>query len=250
MPNIKTQATVIGFANYRENDRMLTLLSSDMGKISVLARGCRKSKSPFLSASELMATGEFVLYFNNNRYTLVSATIENSYYKICLDAYKFYCASFALELCSVLTQENEDNNKILTILNNTLALIENDTTNNELAIINRFVFLILKYAGFKPRIVHCCNCESKISSENNEKLGFDFINGGVLCSHCVDENSHIISKTTYLEMFKLAQFKKYDYIASSKNIDVLVFSILRKYLEAQLQYKFKSSKFLLIEGNK
>ena len=51
-------------------------------------------------------------------------------------------------------------------------------------------------------------------------------------------------------MFKLAQFKKYDYIASSKNIDVLVFSILSKYLEAQLQYKFKSSKFLLIEGNK
>lgn len=246
MSSIKTFATVIGYTNYRDNDRMLTLLSSDMGKISVLARGCRKPKSPILSASELMATGEFILFENNNRYILISASIEKSFYNISLDAYKFYCASFVLELSLTITQENEDNIKILNLINKTLSLLESESSNKELAIVNRFILMCLKYSGFKPRIVHCCMCGDKISADNNSRLGFDFVDGGVICSNCYTEVNKSISKVVYLEMFKLAQFKNYDYSASSDNVNRAVFSILTQYLESQLQNKLKTSKFLQI----
>lgn len=246
MLNIKTYATVIAYSNFRENDRMLTLLSPSMGKISVLARGCRKQKSSLLSASELLSTGEFILYSKSNRYYLVSANIENLYYNIRLDAYKYYAACFMLELCIIIAQENEDSRRIYLILNKTLDLLDKHDKHKELAIINRFIFSVLKYAGFKPRIVHCLRCEDKISKDNNEKLGFDYIEGGVICNSCVDEQTQLIDKSVYLELFKLAKFIKYDYDSTDGNVNKRVFSLLAKYIESQLQVKLKTSKFILI----
>ena len=56
--NYKTsthQRVVLRYTNFNEADRMLTLFSPELGKISVLARGCRKAKSRFLAATELSA---------------------------------------------------------------------------------------------------------------------------------------------------------------------------------------------------
>ena len=46
MPSVTTQGIVLRYANYREHDRMLTILSPDYGRIDALSRGCRRPKSP------------------------------------------------------------------------------------------------------------------------------------------------------------------------------------------------------------
>jgi hypothetical protein len=51
-------AIVLRYANYRENDRMLTLFSPTRGLVEAVARGCRRPKSKLLSASELFALGD------------------------------------------------------------------------------------------------------------------------------------------------------------------------------------------------
>ena len=60
----KTMALVLKNANYRDYDRMLTLFSGDMGRVDVLARGCRKQNSPLLPLSSVFACGEFYLAQN------------------------------------------------------------------------------------------------------------------------------------------------------------------------------------------
>ena len=42
MPQIVTNAVVLRRADYRENDRMLTLFSPTLGRIDALCRGCRR----------------------------------------------------------------------------------------------------------------------------------------------------------------------------------------------------------------
>ena len=42
MPSVTTQGIVLRYANYREHDRMLTILSPDYGRIDALSRGCRR----------------------------------------------------------------------------------------------------------------------------------------------------------------------------------------------------------------
>ena len=57
MKQTEHTAIVLRYANYRDNDRMLTLFSPTKGRIEALARGCRKPRSPILNASELFALG-------------------------------------------------------------------------------------------------------------------------------------------------------------------------------------------------
>ena len=57
MPAIATPGIVLRFANYRDHDRMLTLLSPRLGRVDLLSRGCRRPKSPLMPASEWFVSG-------------------------------------------------------------------------------------------------------------------------------------------------------------------------------------------------
>ena len=48
MPSETLQAVVLRYANYRDRDRMLTLLTPDHGRVDVLSRGCRKPNSALM----------------------------------------------------------------------------------------------------------------------------------------------------------------------------------------------------------
>ena len=81
MAQIVTNAIVVRRADYRENDRMITLFSPTMGRIDALCRGCRRQKSPLMAASELFCAGEYVLYQTSERATVVSCQVERSQYQ-------------------------------------------------------------------------------------------------------------------------------------------------------------------------
>ena len=85
MGQITTNAIVLRRADYRENDRMLTLFSPTLGRIDALCRGCRRQKSPLMAASELFCSGEYVLYQARERTTVISCQIADSYYPLRAD---------------------------------------------------------------------------------------------------------------------------------------------------------------------
>ena len=78
MPSITTPGIVLRHANYRDHDRMLTILSPHYGRLDVLSRGCRRPKSALMPASELFVHGEFVCYQQNDRATLSSCEITDT----------------------------------------------------------------------------------------------------------------------------------------------------------------------------
>ena len=85
MKQTEHTAIVLRYANYRDNDRMLTLFSPTKGRIEALARGCRKPRSPILNASELFALGDFELYERGNHLTLISANLMETFYPLRAD---------------------------------------------------------------------------------------------------------------------------------------------------------------------
>ena len=62
MAYLTTQGIVLRRSDYRDNDRVLTLLTPARGRVDVTALGCRKPKPPLLAASEQFTMGEDVLY--------------------------------------------------------------------------------------------------------------------------------------------------------------------------------------------
>ena len=108
MPSITTQGIVLRYANYRDHDRMLTILSPNYGRLDVLSRGCRRPKSALMPASELFVHGEFVLYQQNDHATLSSCTLTDTFYPLRLDPYRLTCASYLTALCAAAVQPGAD----------------------------------------------------------------------------------------------------------------------------------------------
>ena len=59
MPVICTEGIVTRYANYRENDRILSIFTIQHGRLDAKARGCRKPQSPLVNACQPFVFGQF-----------------------------------------------------------------------------------------------------------------------------------------------------------------------------------------------
>ena len=75
MPNqpIVTAGLVLRETVTRETDKILTVLTPDRGKISLIARGARRKNSRLAAACQLFAWSEMTLYRRGNWYYLDAA---------------------------------------------------------------------------------------------------------------------------------------------------------------------------------
>ena len=60
MKLFKVKGIVIKEIQYKDNDKIITLLTDEFGKISCLAKGAKKNNSPLLAACQLFVYSEFV----------------------------------------------------------------------------------------------------------------------------------------------------------------------------------------------
>ena len=82
MIQTENTAIVLRFVNYRDNDRMVTLLSPSRGRIDAMVRGCRKSGSHHLNAAELFALGDYMLHESDGRATVTSVKLIETFYPL------------------------------------------------------------------------------------------------------------------------------------------------------------------------
>ena len=109
MQTIKTRGVVLSRINYREADRILTIYTQNLGKISVLAKGVRKSSSMLGGHLELFNIARFELKESKNWYILSGAQTERNYSNIRLHLPKISAGYYVAELVSLMTVENDVN---------------------------------------------------------------------------------------------------------------------------------------------
>ena len=74
-----TRAVVIKTQDFKENDKLVWFYTKNMGKITAVVRGAKKSKSKFLSLTLPLCYGEYLMYKGKNLYTLQEGRILNSF---------------------------------------------------------------------------------------------------------------------------------------------------------------------------
>ena len=121
MPSITTQAIVLRHADYREHDRMLTLLSPALGRVEALCRGCKRPQSPLLSASEWFTLGEYVLFTGKSRMTVSSCHVTETFYPLRSDYDRLRLATYLLSVAEAAAQPNERAVELFTLLARSLS---------------------------------------------------------------------------------------------------------------------------------
>ena len=181
MRQTENTAIVLRYANYRDYDRMLTLLSPTRGKLEVLSRGCRRPKSPLLNASELFALGDFQLYTKQERATLVSANLLETFYPLRGDFDRLSVGVYLLNLAEAAAQPGEPCQELFMLLLHTLSRLTFSDQEWK-PLLAGFLLHYAAVIGFKPRLVHCVGCGRHLTE--GEQVYFDLAEGGLCCEAC------------------------------------------------------------------
>ena len=182
MGTVKMSGIIISENNLGDYDKMLTMLTPGLGKISCVAKGARRPKSALLAGTQFLCFGEYIMYKGANTYNINSCETIEVFYNIRTDLDKL---NYAVEITKIIrdvTEENQNSYKILQLFLNTLYVLSETEKNPEL-IISIFKLKLLCFLGFTPRITECTNCKQ------TPKLHFFSLkDNGFKCESCAKQD--------------------------------------------------------------
>ena len=183
MPSVTTQGIVLRHADYREHDRMLTLLTPLQGRVEALCRGCRRLGSPLLPASEFFTMGEYVLYTGKGRMTVTSFKLVENFYPLRMDWDRLRYASYLLSVAEAAAQPGERSLEHFTLLARSLSRLAYGDHAYK-AVSAAYLLHFSSVSGYRPRLSHCVRCGKPMPDDAMRV--FDIENGGPVCSSCAE----------------------------------------------------------------
>ncbi len=181
---IEDDIFVLKEVKYKDNDKILHALTAKNGKIQVIARGCRKNKSPLINVAQIMSQSKCELYVGKDMHTINNGEQINSFYGIRNNLTAYLHATYILELLNYVSQESEMESRIynMTIkLFEILESIEEDAVKIT-SLIAAFELKLISMLGYRPELKSCVICGDEIKKNSSYFLNLQ--EGGVLCKKC------------------------------------------------------------------
>jgi len=241
----KTEAIVLGQHDFGEADRVVTLYTKEFGKLKAVAKGVRRIKSRFGSSMELFSHNQIMLYIPRRRelYIVTGTNIVRTHKELREDFDLFITASLIVELVDKLTEREEPNVRLFSLILESFRQIPKQDRDILVAI---FVVKFLANAGYKLSLGKCVLCQRLLRLEEQKKLSVE--QGGVLCSKCEsrDLRAMVVSSLglEYLKKFEVLDLGKLQRV----KIDSIVKDELRRithfYLSYYLPGRLKTEEFM------
>ncbi len=223
MKLIKLKGIVIKEVTYSDYDKIITVLTDELGTITCMAKGAKRTNSSILASSQYLVYSEFVLFKGSTFYHVNSASTISMFYHLKIDFDKLSLVFPLTKSILSLTDENVDTSNILKLFLNALYVLENIDKNNIL-VVNIFRIKLLCLLGYTPQTVNCnrCGCNFK---EIEEDVFYDFIDNTFVCSQCskLDKKRYIKLSFTCLVAVK--------YIICSDTNKVFSLSLKDEYIK-------------------
>ena len=175
----------------KENDKFITILTAEHGKMSVYCRGVRKLKSQFLNCIQLFCYNEFDLYEKNGKFWLNDCYCLNDFFALRQSLEGLALASYLIELLCDVTLEQEPAEEILRVaLNSLYAICEKI---KPYALLKAaFEFRIISIIGYMPDLECCSVCRKEFAF-----YYFDILNGTLICSECKKKKNDLLTFADY-----------------------------------------------------
>ena len=189
---LKCNGVVIKTQDYRENDKLVWLYTDNLGKITMIAKGAKKSKSKLFASTIPLCYGEYLLFKGKSLFVLQEGKINNSFQGLLDNLDKLTYSSYICELIDIALVEGEKNIQVFKEFLTTLYLLNTDALDYEL-LIRYFELKLLKATGYGLNLDNCVCCGKKINVSNY----IDVSNFGGICESCIRENGMYLSKGAY-----------------------------------------------------
>jgi DNA repair protein RecO (recombination protein O) len=190
MPNrdrsIRTEGVVLRRRDFGESDRILTLFTRKLGKISAIAKGCRKPGSKLSGHIELFMRSSFLIARGRNLHIISQAENITSYEDLRKDLHGVGIGSYVIELVDAVTYDEGSNLELYQLLVSTLEYLESGKPPS--VTLRYFDLHTLDLVGFRPELFQCVECGGEII-EQDQYISGEL--GGVVCPGCADSASGV-----------------------------------------------------------
>ena len=185
MSVFSTPAILLRRLDYGDYDLILTFLSLQRGKISLIAKSAKKSTKRFAGSLELFSLIEVVGNTGKRRGlpVLQEATLKLPYSTIRSDIQKTAYASYWCEIIYSWLEENQEQAQFYSLLKYVLGELDSGaSTPAELSIL--FQMQLLNFSGHRPNLSECASCRKNLEAIEAQHFAFDVARGAVLCQGC------------------------------------------------------------------
>lgn len=180
--HIVTQGLVLREVNYKEADKILTVLTPDGGKRTVKARGCRRKGSALAASAQLLVYSEMVLFEYRDYYTLNEASSLQQFWGVKADLEKLALGSYFAEVLEAVAEEGRGDPALLSLILNSLYAL--DKLNKPQKLIKAaFELKLMGLAGYEPLLDACAVCGAPEPAQACLSLS----EGVLCCAGCKEE---------------------------------------------------------------
>ena len=178
----KTEGIVLRATEYKDSDKLLTVLTRDIGKVTVKARGVKSRSSKLKAACQLLAFSEFTLADYQGRYVITEAVSRELFPELQSDLELLSLASYFVQVCDMVAQEADPMPELLSLLLNCLyALSKLQKPQSMVKAV--FELRTACIAGFSPDLRGCAIC----GREDPDR--FNITHGALQCASCRSEDT-------------------------------------------------------------
>jgi DNA repair protein RecO (recombination protein O) len=149
MSYIKTGGIVIREVNTGEADKIVTILTKNLGKISAYAKSAKRPRSKFVAGTQFLCYSNLVLFKGRDLYSLNSCDVVEPFYEIRNDVVRLTYSAYITDIVNDLIQEEQPAAKSLQLLLNTFYMLSKTDKSPEL-ITRIFELRFLSILGYAP----------------------------------------------------------------------------------------------------
>ena len=222
----RDEAVVLRRRDLGEADRILTLFTRRHGKLRVVAKGVRKTRSRLAGHLEPYTRTEIMLAHGRNLDVVAQAQLVEPYAGLRLDESRIAHAGYLGDLVDALTVEGQEHEAAFDVLIAALDMLARGV--DPFVVTRHFEVRQLGLLGFRPELGRCVSCGRALEPVDN---GFSASNGGVLCADCAPADPRSLP----LSVNALKYLRLLDRDALSTAVSLRLSDPLRQELEATMR---------------
>ena len=178
----EAEAIVLDCRDHGEADLIVTFLCQDIGRVSGIAKGAKRSLKRFVNKLELFSLLH-ITYSNSASGSLLfvhEAELFASFLNLRKNIDLYTTATVIREFILTAMREGERDDNLFRL---TLWALNNlDLKQPHLSVLALFLVRFFTCIGYKPQMHTCLSCGAPVSS--NREYSFNYLGGGIVCSAC------------------------------------------------------------------
>ena len=189
----KSAAVILRVIDFSNTSCVVTMYTREFGKISALAKGARRPKSPFEAALDVLSICHVVFVHKSTEALdiLTEAKLERRFRAASKDLARLYAAYYFVELTTALTEPADRQPELFDALQAAIVGLDQGEPNEPWML--RFEMRLLTIIGHGPALEFCVACGKPAGDKS--PCWFSSSAGGVICPACRPGKRSVVSVT-------------------------------------------------------